>query len=82
MKWKLFKASHNQDSRFKSGICDFIFRTSLEPIFLCAVSFLVIHKVDNIGIFVQLLMEINLKLLRTESVSMQIGIYQGVLNSY
>ena len=45
-------------------------------------SFPVIHEVDNVAIFVQLLMEINLKQLRTESISMQISTYQGALNSY
>ena len=46
-------------------------------------SFPVIHKVDNIDIFVQLLMEINWKQLKTESISMQIDWhFQGALNSY
>ena len=46
------------------------------------VKFPVIYKVDNIDIFVLLLMEINWKQLRTESISMQIDIYQSALNSY
>ena len=45
-------------------------------------SFPLIHKVDNIGIFVQLLTKINKKQLRTKSISMQIGIYNDALNSY
>ena len=36
----------------------------------------------QLGIFVKLLMEINWKVLRTESISMQIGIYQGAFNWY
>ena len=40
-----------------------------------------LHKVDNIGIFVQFLMDINGKKLRTESSSMQFYICHDVLNS-
>ena len=43
--------------------------------------FPVIHEVDNIDIFVQLLMERNWQPLRTESISKQISIYPGALNS-
>ena len=42
----------------------------------------VIHKVDNIAIIEQLLIEINWKHLRTESMSIIIKICQGALNSY
>ena len=45
-------------------------------------SFPIIHKVDNIDIIVQLLVEIHCSQLRTESISMQIDICQGALNSY
>ena len=45
-------------------------------------SFPVIHKVDDVNIFLQLLMEINWKQLRAESISMQANIYQDALNSY
>ena len=45
-------------------------------------SFPIIHKGDNISIFVLFSLEINWKQLRTELIPMQIGIYQGALNSY
>ena len=45
-------------------------------------SFPITHKDGKIGIFVQIVMEINWKQQRTESISMQLSIYQGVLNLY
>ena len=45
-------------------------------------SFPVMHKVNNIDICVQFLMEINSKQLRMESITMQIDISLGALNSY
>ena len=56
--------------------------------FLCAViqysSFPVIHNIDNIDIFVQLLMNISKKekYLGAESILVQMDIYHGALNSY
>ena len=48
---------------------------------VCYSSFPVVYKVGNVRIFVQFLMEINRKDLRTESISMQINICKGALNS-
>ena len=45
-------------------------------------SFPIIHKVRNIDISVQLLREIIWKQLKNQSISMQINIYHGALNSY
>ena len=42
--------------------------------------FPVIHEVGNIGIFVQLLKEMNCYLFRVESASIQIYIYHGTSN--
>ena len=44
-------------------------------------SFSIIRKVSNIGIFVQLLAEINYKELRAESIAMRIDICYGALHS-
>ena len=59
-----------------------------EALLLCTViqysSFPVIHKIDNIDIFVQLLMNISKieKYLGAESILVQMDIYHGALNSY
>ena len=52
----------------------FTFKCSFLFLAFHSFKFSVIYKVDNIDICVQLQMEINWKHLRTESISMQIGI--------
>ena len=44
--------------------------------------FPVIHKVGNVGIFVQLVMRTNLKRLSVESILIQIYICHNALNQY